>query len=175
VYRRFHQAVRKRKERIMKSNIISLRNRRAVHLIDAENLVGGPLLSQSDVLQLRARYMASVPVGAMDQIIIATAHNSVIAVGAAWPGLRYEMRSGKDGADICLARIVVDEHLAERFGTVYFGSGDGGLAPFAAHLARQGARVTAVSRIGSLSRHMRVAASAVIYIDRPGIAVARAA
>ena len=158
----------------MNGKFTSLRSHRAIHLIDAENLVGGPMLSRLDVVRLRDAYSTSVPVGPLDHIVVATAHNSLLSVGAEWRGIRHEMRSGKDGADICLAEIVVYEHLAERFESIFIGSGDGGLAPFAAHLASQGASVTAVSRIGSLSPRMRLAASNIIYLDRPNVAAAMA-
>ena len=148
---------------------------RAVHLIDAENLCGSALLSVKRVRELRTAYMAAVPIGPLDQIILASAHISVVALGVGWPRQRYEMNSGPDGADIRLARIVVEENLHGRFDHVYMGSGDGGLAPFAGYLASAGVPVTVVSRIQSLSPRMRLAASNVIYLDRPGIAVYQAA
>ena len=148
---------------------------RAIHLIDAENLCGSSLLSVQAMSKLRDDYLGSVPVGPFDQIVLASSHASVLSLAIAWPRNRYVMRSGSDGADICLARIVVEENLESRFDNVYMGSGDGGLAPFSAHLESRGIRVTAVSRIHSLSAKMRIATSDVIYLDRPGIAVVRAA
>ena len=148
---------------------------RAVHLIDAENLVGASLLSANDVRRLCGAYLTAVPFGPFDQVILASSHASVLALQMGWPGARYKMKSGKDGADICLAEVVVEEHLEERFEHVYFGSGDGGLAPFAAHLESRGVHVTAVSRLRSLSPKMRLATTNVVFIDRPDIAVLRCA
>lgn len=148
---------------------------RAVHLLDAENLIGAPALTALDVSHLRDIYLAHVPVGPMDQIIIASAHNSTYQIGVGWPGNRYTMRSGKDGADICLAEIILSENLHVRFAHVYLGSGDGGLAPFAALLAERHVYVTAVARRGSLSARMRMAARDLIYIDQTAAVSALAA
>lgn len=148
---------------------------RSLHLIDAENLCGASLITPEHVRRLRDDYRATVPVGPLDQIVIAASHANILAVPREWSAVRYLTRSGKDGADICLAKVVVEERLAERFDHVFFGSGDGGLAPFAAHLENNGVPVTAVSRISSLSPRMKRATTNVIYIDRPGIAVVRAA
>jgi hypothetical protein len=143
---------------------------RSVHLIDAENLCGASLITPRDVAELRNVYFASVEVGPLDHFILAASHASVLALQAGWPGGRYLMQSGKNGADIQLATVVVGERLHDRFDHVYFGSGDGGLAPFAAFLGGRGVTVTAVSRRQSLSPRMKLATAGVIYLNRPGIA-----
>lgn len=148
---------------------------RSHHLVDVENLCGEPLVTAESVARLRRQYFSTVRVGPLDQFTIASCHANVMATSAGWPRARYLVRSGKDGADICLAKVVVEEHLEDRFESVYFGSGDGGLAPFAAHLGQAGVRVTAVSRIRSISPHMKLAAAGIIYLDRPGIVALRAA
>ena len=159
----------------MNTTSASIGHGRALHLIDAENLGGASLLDIRAVQRLRAQYMASVPIGPLDQFVLACAHASGAALGVGWPGGQHKWLSGPDGGDICLASTVIDDNIARRFEHVYMGSGDRGLAPFASHLAAQGVRVTAVTRIGSLSPKMRLATSAVIYLDRPGIMVLRAA
>ncbi len=55
--------------------------------------------------------------------------------------------------------------MADRFGEVVIGSGDGIFADAAAGLAAAGCWVTAVSRRKSLSAQLRFAACEVIYID----------
>jgi hypothetical protein len=149
---------------------------RALHLIDAENLCGSSLVSVAAATKLRDDYMFMVPVGPLDQIVLASSHVSILALGMAWgQGKRYLMRSGPNGADICLAGIVAEEKIESVFDHVYMGPGDGGLAPFAAHLGSRDVSVTSVSLIRSLSPHMRMATSQHIFLDRPGIAVLRAA
>ena len=155
----------------MSGNVARIGVTRSMHLIDAENLCGTSLVTSEQVLRLKAAYLASVKVGPLDHFILAASHLSVLALQAGWSGARYLMRSGKDGADIELAKVVVHENLDTRFDHVYFGSGDGGLAPFAAHLGARGIPVTAVTRIASLSPRMKLATKDVIYLDRPGIAV----
>jgi hypothetical protein len=157
----------------MKEKMTRIGITRGVHLIDAENLCGTPVVVPEQIVRLKTAYLASVKVGPLDHFILATSHLSVLALQAGWPGARYLMRSGKDGADIELAKVVLDENLDIRFDHVYFGSGDGGLAPFAAHLGARGLPVTAVTLIGSLSPRMKLATRDVIYLDRPGIAVLR--
>lgn len=159
----------------MNGNVYKFGVVRSHHLVDIENLCGTSLLHATAVADTRRAYFASVQVGALDQVTIASAHCNILAAAAGWPGARYLVKSGPNGADIRLAEVVVEEHLEDRFDRVHFGSGDGGLAPFAAHLGGAGVRVTAVSRIGALSPRMRLAASDVIYLDRPGIAALRAA
>lgn len=146
---------------------------RALHLIDAENLCGSSLVSA--MIKLRDAYLEGVPMGPLDQVVLASSHASILALGMGWPGKRYLMQSGKDGADICLARIIAEENVETRFDYVYMGSGDGGLAPFSAYLEGHGVRVTAVSLAHSLSPRMRMATSDVILLDRPGIVVLPAA
>jgi uncharacterized LabA/DUF88 family protein len=81
-----------------------------------------------------------------------------------WPGARYLSQDGKDGADICLARVIVDEGIEHRFDNVVLASGDGGLAPFVAHLATKGLNTTVVSPANRLSRQMRMAAHKCIVL-----------
>jgi hypothetical protein len=157
----------------MNNKITRIGVTRSMHLIDAENLCGTSLVAPEQIVRLKAAYLASVEVGPLDHFILATSHLSVLALQAGWSGARYLMRSGKDGADIELAKVVLHENLDTRFDHVYFGSGDGGLAPFAAYLGERGVPVTAVTRIGSMSPQMKLATKDVIYLDRPGIAVLR--
>ena len=159
----------------MSSKIPRLGRNRALHLIDAENLCGASLVSESAMLELQDAYVKTVPVGPFDQMIFASSHASIFAVRSGWPGHRYEMRSGKDGADICLATIIVDENVANRFARVFMGSGDGGLAPFAAHLASKSVSVTAVALEGSFSAQMRLATSEVLFLAPPASLILLAA
>lgn len=124
---------------------------------------------------VRTCYQAQVPTGSADQYVLASAHLNVLAMGLGWPRADYRVRSGPDGADIELAKVMLDENLASRFDQVIIGSGDGGLADFAAALGSQGVRVTAVSRPGSLARTMRMAASNVVLLHCPALSIRLAA
>lgn len=139
---------------------------RAIHLIDVENLCGASLPTCDQIREARRLYELVIPIGPTDHVVVASAHASLLAVGAGWPGARYLVRSGKDGADICLANVMLDEALAERYELIYVASGDGGLAPFVAELGRRGAHTVAVSRIQAISPHMRLAAVETVYLPR---------
>ncbi|KGJ76933.1 hypothetical protein GY21_08820 [Cryobacterium roopkundense] len=159
----------------MSSSLTRLKRGRAIHLLDPENLCGSSLLTEAMVAEMRGLYTSAVSVGPQDHIILASAHCSLLPMADGWPDARYQVRSGKDGADICLANIMLDENVADRFDHVFVASGDGGLAPFVADIARRGARVTVVSRRAAISARMRLAATDVIYIDSPAMAFAIAA
>ena len=148
----------------MNARISPIDRVRAIHLIDIENLCGVATPTATQVEEVRWLYMKTISVGPRDLVVIASAHINCLAAGTGWPGKRYLVRSGKDGADVCLAEIMCDEHLAERFERVYIASGDGGLAPFVAHVATLGAHTVAVSRAASISVQMRLAANETVYL-----------
>lgn len=137
---------------------------RKVHLIDIENLCGLQHPSRTQVAFARQRYRESVKVNEGDIVIVASAYGNLMSAALGWPGARYLGRNGKDGADICLARVIVEEGLSERFDSVVMASGDGGLAPFVAHLAARGLDTTVVSHRKPLSRRMRFAAHRCIVL-----------
>lgn len=137
---------------------------RSIHLIDIENLCGSSQPSRQEVEHARARYNEWVPVGNLDQVVVASSRGNLMSAYIGWPGVRYLTQDGKDGADICLARVMLEEGVAQRFGAVVLASGDGGLAPFVAHLATQGLATTVVSPADRLSREMRMAAHKCIVL-----------
>lgn len=131
---------------------------RRVHLIDIENLCGSNRPSQAQVELARTRYEDCVHVDSMDLVIVASAYGNLMNAALGWPDARYLCADGKDGADICLAEVIVEEGVCERFESVVLASGDGGFAPFIAHLAGRGLDTTVVSQSDSLSRQLRMAA-----------------
>ena len=137
---------------------------RSIHLIDIENLCGSSQPSRHEVEHARARYSEWVPVGNLDQVVVASSRGNLMSAFIGWPGARYLSQDGKDGADICLARVIVDEGIEHRFDNVVLASGDGGLAPFVAHLATKGLNTTVVSPANRLSRQMRMAAHKCIVL-----------
>ncbi len=114
--------------------------------------------------EVREAYFAQVNPSADDLFVIAASHHNMQAAAFGWPGGFHGFRSGKDGADIVLAQMMVEDNLADRFETVFLASGDGGLAPFAASLMAKGCHVQAVSRIESVSLAMRFATERVHYL-----------
>lgn len=140
---------------------------RVLHLIDIENLVGTPLPAVGEVRETRVRYGDRVGIGHADLVVIACNHKALLSVALGWPGARYRVRSGPDGADLELIDVIEHERVAERFARVVIGSGDGRFADSTARLEQLGCPVTVVSRRRSLARRLRLAASDLIYIDGP--------
>ncbi|HUJ05257.1 MAG TPA: hypothetical protein VLX31_04000 [Streptosporangiaceae bacterium] len=141
---------------------------RTIHLLDPENLIGTASPHVSEVQDLMARYARRVGFGPMDQIVIACSHRAFKTIGFCWCGPQYLVRSGPDGADRELLRVIRYERLVSRFPDVVIGSGDGVFTEAASGLAADGSRVTIVSRRGHLARALAlVAGRRVIYIDLP--------
>ena len=142
---------------------------RRLHLIDVENLAGNPTPDAAQARNLLARYLLLVGVGTWDQVVIASSHLALKKTGCWWPGARYLVRSGPDGADLALLDLARHERIAERFPQITIASGDGIFAQAAASLETTGSRVNAVSRRAARSRQLALAVGwKVTYIDPPG-------
>ncbi len=148
-----------------KKTIQAIKAKRSIHLIDIENLCFSGDLTVELVAEVREAYFAQVNPSADDMFVIAASHHNMEAAAFGWPGGFHGFRSGKDGADIVLARMMVEDDLSERFETVYLASGAGGLAPFAAALIAKGCHVQAISRSESMSWAMRFAVESVQYLQ----------
>lgn len=141
--------------------------KRALHVIDIENLAGAAIPTRARVAEVQGRYLACLSFGADDQVVLAANHLALLNAGLGWPHARYRVRSGKDGADLELLDVLEHENVAARFTHVVIGSGDGGFGHAAASLAARGLQITVVSRWGSLAYELARAATDVIYLDGP--------
>jgi NYN domain len=148
---------------------------RGLHLIDIENLSGGSKPSLEQIRIVQGSYADRLTLGALDQVVVASSHLTLLSAALGWPHARYRVRSGPDGADLELLDVLLYERVAARFTHVIIGSGDGGFTRAAAALAAAGVRVTVVSRRDSLSARLALAASEVIYLDAPRVPVYQAA
>jgi len=104
----------------------SMTGRRA-HLIDADNLLGDPTVTDSETIAAtfeRYRQVSGFQPG--DQVFIASGTNGkdVFEVESAWPNVRHLRRSGPDGADLELLEIAEWISTSSRFSDVVIGSGD---------------------------------------------------
>jgi len=138
---------------------------RTLHLVDIENLVGTGLPTEWEVAMIRQAYASRVGIGEMDQVVIGCNHKALPSAGLGWPGARYLVRSGPDGADTELLAVISGENVAARFTDIVIGSGDGAFTSAAAALGSAGPKVTVVSRRTGLARTLRLAAQSVIYLD----------
>mgnify|MGYP001251422881 CR=1 FL=1 len=137
---------------------------RSVHLIDVENLCGESNPTKHRVEIARKRYLEAVWSDKTDHFIVASSRGNFMNASLGWPGARYLVRDGKDGADFCLAEVMSSEKLEQRFRRAVVASGDGGLAPCVAQLAGSGLHTVVVSSRNRLSRLMRLASHKCIVL-----------
>lgn len=146
-----------------KKTVKAIKASRSIHLIDIENLCGGSDLSVSQVEAVRFEYFDLVQPNALDLFVIAASHHNLEASSYGWPGGFHQFRSGVDGADILLAKVMLEDSIQDRFQSVFLASGDGGLAPFASALISQGSQLTVVSGARQMSYAMRQLGCPVVY------------
>ncbi|WP_326829128.1 hypothetical protein OIE13_31600 [Streptosporangium sp. NBC_01810] len=149
----------------------SLCDGRSIHLLDIENLTASSLPTTAEVGQTMNEYREHVPIGPMDQFIVAVNPRSMVNVGIAIRGVQLLIRSGADGADRALVEAAVSGRIDLRFERVVIGSGDGYFADLAAWLAAAGLHVTVVSRPASLNWRLYAAAGDITYLP-PALALA---
>jgi NYN domain len=150
---------------------------RALHLIDVENLLGGPNFDRRQAAWGRAAYLATAPDAIVNQLVISSSHRAAPAAWFAWPySTRRLVRSGPDGADLALLDLLSVEQVHTRYDRVVIGSGDGIFALPAAKLQAAGCAVTVVTRGESLARELRLAVRDIRFLGSPPrVAQARAA
>ncbi|MDA0632144.1 hypothetical protein OUY22_01855 [Nonomuraea sp. MCN248] len=143
----------------------SLRDGRAIHLLDIENLTASPLPTTAEVEQTMSEYGQRVPVGPLDQFVVGVNPRSLVEVGRGICGAQILTRSGPDGADSVLTEVAIGDRIDLRFERVFIGSGDGYFADLVVWLATAGVRVTIVTRHGLLSWRLYVATGDITYLD----------
>jgi hypothetical protein len=143
-----------------------LREDRAIHLLDVENLCGTPAFGGSDISRLRARYEELVPIGPRDHVVVAASHFRAKELLFGWTEARPLFRSGPDGADLCLLDVVFHEGIEGRYSKVVIGSGDGIFSPVYEYLETHGPSVTVVARTPrSVSAAIHNVARDIRYLD----------
>ncbi len=139
---------------------------RNIHLIDIENLCGSSNPTIEQVALVRQEYLKLVQPGITDQFYVRVSSSSNLAAASfGWPGARVHCKEGHDGADILIAKDLIDNRFEKSFSTIYLASGDGGLAPFAKHVVRRGGKVSVISLPDSLSMQMRFTGADVLYLN----------
>ena len=138
---------------------------RSVHLIDIENLCGESNPTTEHVSIARAAYIDKVKPEEHDLFFVTVSSKSNLEAAVfGWPHASHSFLEGHDGADILLAKMMLEDNLENRFGKVYLASGDGGLAPFARSLIKNGAEVAIVSNPTCLSTLYRFLGAQVSYL-----------
>jgi hypothetical protein len=150
----------------MKSKTVkALSKQRSVHLIDIENLCCESNPTTEHVRQARDAYFEKTQPGDNDLFFVTvSSKNNLEAAVFGWGQASFSCQEGHDGADILLAKMMLEDDLENRFDKVYLASGDGGLAPFARSLISKGVDVEVVAVPRALSVQYRLMGADVSYL-----------
>ena len=139
-----------------------------IHLIDIENLAGGPRAGVLAFHRALDCYRSTGPVAEGDRVVIGASPQVGRQVAPLiewfWPSAELYTRGGPNGADIALIEQVNDvRSIAARFDRIIIGSGDSDFAPVAWVYIARGLAVDVASRRKSLSSKLEDAAGDVWY------------
>ena len=150
----------------MKSKTVrAISKERSVHLIDIENLCCESNPTTEHVGRARDAYFEKIQPGENDLFFVTVSSKSNLEAAVfGWGQASFSCLEGHDGADILLAKMMVEDDLENRFGKVYLASGDGGLAPFARSLIAKGVEVEVVAVPKALSVQYRLMGAEVSYL-----------
>lgn len=141
---------------------------RTLHLIDVENLMGGPLAGVGALKQASELYRIAAPVRASDHVIVASNPRLACDAGVEWQAGRLVTGHGPNGADRALLRAVRDlGWVAERYDRIVIGSGDGVFVGTVRALKEYGVAVGVVAIDGCLSKDLDTAATFVRLLPDP--------
>jgi hypothetical protein len=124
---------------------------RTLHLVDIENLLGGPRADGDEVERVLDRYLAVSSWRLGDIVNIAA--NPGLAVKFMWnPRVECSLHTacGEDGADLALLAHAAPEFVERRAGRLVIGSGDHAFIPRALAARDRGVGVLVVGRAGSV-------------------------
>jgi hypothetical protein len=141
-------------------------SRRSLHLVDLENLVGGPRVTGDVAHDTFHRYLERAGWQPGDHVIVASNPRVIREVGfdLAVPCNVHATR-GPDGADLMLLSLAPPELVTRRYERFVIGSGDGIFAARAHAVREAGVEVLIVSRLSGCSR--RFAGLTRTYLDVP--------
>ena len=141
---------------------------RTLHLVDIENLMGGPFAGEHALQSASAEYRRVAAVRPSDIVTVACNPALAFDAGDAWPEAELRVGPGPDGADrALLSRISDDRWVARRFDRVVIGSGDGIFANATGALKQWGVAVGVVSLKTSLAFPLRQCADFVWHLPEP--------
>ena len=143
----------------------ALSKHRSIHLIDIENLCCESNPTTEHVKQARDAYFEMIQPGDNDLFFVTvSSKNNLEAAVFGWGQASFSCQEGHDGADILLAKMMLEDDLENRFDKVYLASGDGGLAPFARALISKGVDVEVVAVPRTLAFEYRLLGAQVSYL-----------
>jgi len=129
---------------------------RTLHVVDFENICGGPELAQRSGAEVAASYRRVAGLMRGDHVIAGSNPGLLFHCRDCFPGARLVGGHGPDGADRALLGAVPDvEWVAPRFDRVVIASGDHCFVHFAATLKARGIIVGVVARAGAVAISLR--------------------
>jgi hypothetical protein len=139
---------------------------RTLHLVDVENLCAGCNCTIQGVSETACEYLSLFPSTEKDLYVLATSFKNALSCGLGWPTSSQQlMRSGENGADFALIEAYEPHDMAERFGRIVIGSGDGIFTELANKLTALGCHVTVVTRPECLSKRLALAVQSVVFLS----------
>jgi hypothetical protein len=150
---------------VNQKTIEKIRTQRSAHLIDIENLCCESNPTIEHVRLAKEAYFQKVKPGENDLFFVTVSSKANLEAAVfGWGQASFSFLEGHDGADILLAKMMLEDDLENRFGKVYLASGDGGLAPFAESLMHKGLEVEVVAVPKALSYQYRLIGADVSYL-----------
>lgn len=147
-----------------------LRERRAVHLVDMENLAGGSSLTAERVATIWLAYHAyGTSVLAGDRVVIGTGPT---AAPPTWYGLPQSctrvLGHGKDGGENAIIASLDLDLIARRYGRLVIASGDNRFIAVAQRARELGMRVELVIGAGTPARRLLETCPRRTWLKFPG-------
>lgn len=146
-------------------------DRRTLALCDIENLMGTSprSITASQMEATVEEFSSKAELASNDLLVVAVNPALAFDVHRAAPHAGLRCRSGPDGADLALLELVHDPFwVAQRFGRVVIGSGDGIFTEAVVALNHTEAATVVIGRAGRTSRRLRLAAQEVVLLADPG-------
>lgn len=146
---------------------------RTQHLIDLENLAGGPFPNTGVALARLDEYLEASDWQPGDLGVVATNRWLHRRIAFDLPRhLRALPVIGKDGADLALLGWTSPADVAKRFDRLVVGSGDHAFVELVAGAAALGVPAWVVGVTGTISARLEAAATRTVVLDRAAAAAA---
>lgn len=144
---------------------------RTLHLVDIENLMGGPLGGDELLRNVSRAYRSSARMAVGDHAIVACNPTLLLPTKLEWEANRVLVGFGPDGADRrLLAELTSHRWVVSHFDRVVIGSGDGIFSRRASILRHHGVRVEVVALRGAIARRLQRAVDQVHCLNLTEVA-----
>ena len=149
------------------------RTGRTLHLVDLENLSGGPSRPADEHARSWRAYEDAAGIAVGDQVVVAASGRTMR--DAVWflpTGIASRSANGADGADRVLLEVGDAAWIASRFDRLVIGSGDHAFAELADAVQALGVEVEVVVGVGWCSSLYRRAGHTVRHLRHDDLALA---